>query len=77
MQEEWIRHRLCLADNKASMTFKMASRALRLGMSQKIRREKRLSTASSKSCGRFVAPKTTTLSLLLLLEDLHHLDNLY
>ncbi len=54
--------------------FRMASLAFLFGMSQKMRREKRLSTASSRSCGRFVAPRTTTRSLVLPPDVLHHIE---
>ena len=44
------------------LTSRMACLALRLGTSQKMRREKRRRTASSRSWGRLVAPSTTTRS---------------
>lgn len=49
-------------------TSRIEMRAALSGSLQKMRRENRRSTASSRSCGRLVAPSTTTLVCVL---DLH------
>lgn len=50
------------SQGKCCHTFRMASRAFLSGMSQKTRLENLRSTASSRSWGLLVAPKTITLS---------------